>query len=102
MSNETYLTILTIGLFLILSEVGLLIYLLGITLTKTMKLLNQYLETKETKNSEVNTRIHKAVAKVNYSTPMQNYEQYKDKQSGLYEPRRPSKGLKIEEREEAE
>lgn len=51
---------------------------------------------------ESNTRKRKAVAKVAYDTPLKTYkeyDQYKDKHSGLYEPRRPSRGLKIEERE---
>lgn len=70
------------------------------TIKKRISSISQITEEAEEKN-----RKHNSIAKVSYSNPLETYkgyEQYKDKKSGLYEPRRPSRGLKIEEGKEAE
>ena len=50
----------------------------------------------EIKSTKTSKRKHTKLAKTSFSSPLDPYEQYKDKTSKLYEPRRPSGGIRIE------
>ena len=65
---------------------------------KTLIEIKEKLEVKEEKE-EKPKRVHANIAKAAYSSPLKTYKQYdmyKNKKTGLYEPVKPSRGLKIE------
>lgn len=83
---------------------------IGLALLVVYLLLSRYLEikllmsieqklTQKEEKAERPKRVHANVAKTTYSTPLKTYkeyEQYKNTKTGLYEPRKPSRGLKIQ------
>lgn len=65
---------------------------------KTLIDIKQKLDIKEEK-AEKTKRVHARVAKAAYESPLKTfkeYDKYKSKKTGLYEPVKPSRGLKIE------
>lgn len=79
-------------------------FLLPITLIAFLwKILDQIEDLKETKKQEIVTkRTHPTMQKSNYDNAFggrKAYEIYKNK-DGLYEPITPSKGIKLEKKEE--
>jgi len=69
---------------------------------KTLVEISRKLDKKEEKE-EKPRRTHANLAKTAYASPLKTYKEYdryKDKKTGLYEPVKPSRGLKIEGDEE--
>lgn len=72
-----------------------LMILIDILLSAYIVILLNKRTSEETKKGK-SKRTHAKLAKTSFSTPLDPYEVYKDKKSGLYEPRHAKGGVRIE------
>lgn len=82
------------------------LFIIGMILLDIDDKLGKMNETEKKQGSTINSkpilRKHQGITQVDFSSSIQsrkNYDRYKN-ESGLYEPRTPSKGIKIKKQEE--